>query len=138
MAARTIFHTPSQRRQVLGDDMMSYGPDSSEVEGWLPPDATVNQKTGAVTLPAKYVNKTGTPIPGEKLNPDGSLTIPDPYAVKPAVSTRIVVPAPTTTTPAPAKVETKKADSSAYLIPLALLGATALGGYLLLSRKPRR
>lgn len=137
MAARTIFHTPSQRRQVLGDDMMSYGPDSSEVEGWLPPDATVNPKTGAVTIPAKYVNPKGTPIPGEKLNPDGSLTIPDPYAVKPSAPTTAYKPPAAPVTP-PAKVETKKADSSAYLIPLALIGAAALGGYLLLSRKPRR
>lgn len=136
MAARTIFHTPSQRRQVLGNDMMSYGPDRSEVEGWLPPDATVNPKTGAVTLPAKYVNPNGTPIPGEKLNPDGSLTIPDPYAAKPVAPAYKPPAAPVT--PPPAKVETKKAGSSAYLIPLALIGATALGGYLLLSRKPRR
>lgn len=136
MAARNIFQTTPHRRQVLGSDMM-YGPDKTEAGPgeWLPPDATIN-RNGTITLPAKYVNPAGTPIPGEKLNPDGSLTIPDPYAKPSTVAVGPSVPVAPVTPPAAPVV--KKADMSAYLIPLALLGATALGGYLLLRKRGRR
>lgn len=152
MAARNIFQNSPRRRQVLGDEYipaidpfssggsgssMSYGPDRSEAgeTDWLPPGATVNGN-GTVTIPKQWVNPNGTPLPGEKVNPDGSITIPDPALPKPAT---VVGPsAPAAPVTPPAAPVAKKADMSAYLIPLALLGATALGGYMLLRKRGRR
>lgn len=144
MTARSIFQARPVRRQVLSADMTIDMPVTNTVGGgWAPPESTIHPD-GSVTVPAKYVNKAGTPVPGERLNPDGSVTLPPStidWSTNPTSAPSSgggggggIAPVQPTQPTQPA---VQKADFSKYLLPLALLGAVAVGGYLVMKGKKR-